>query len=338
MNKKVKKVLLVILTIILIVILSVVGFSIYFIKSKLNKINFEELNEQDLSLNLDLYKDLQDSNSNSNLTEEEFNSIKTIAIFGSDSRNLKDAYDDGRSDCIIIFSLNPVKKKINLISIPRDTYVQIPGYEKTKINHAFAYGQEQLAVKTINENFGLNISEYVTVNWEAVTVLVDMVGGIDLNITEAERNFINQYIDYTAENSNGDKTKLRSSGYVHLNGTQVLTHCRDRYVGNDFTRAERQRTSIITLMEKIGTKDLNEINNIIDEFLPYVKTNVDILKYSNYIKEVWENKDAYFSNIVSEQIPSTEQASGQMLHGVYFFVPNDYEVCKKSFMEYLYEK
>lgn len=333
--KKVKKILLIILVIVLIAF-SVIGISVYlFIQNKLNKINYEDLNIEDLSINQNILEDIN-SNEDINLTENQFNEIKTIAIFGSDSRNMKDSYDDGRSDVIIIFSINPNNKKISMISIPRDTYVDIPGYGKTKINHAFAYGKEQLSIKTINQNFGLNISEYVTVNWESVAKLVDMVGGIDLYISEAEKNVLNQYLYETATKTNGNSKKLTTSGNVHLNGTQAVSHCRDRYVGNDFARAERQRTVITKLMEKIAQKDINEINTLIDNFLPYVKTNIDVLKYSSYIPEVLKYKNEYLSNIVSTQVPSTEQASGQMITGVYFFVPNNYEVCKKSFIEYLY--
>ena len=306
-----------------------------FIKNKLNKVNYEQLNIEELSINENILEDIN-SNEDINLTEKQLEQIKTIAIFGSDSRNVQDTYDDARSDVIIIFSVNQVTKKISMISIPRDTYVDIPGYGKTKINHAFAYGKEQLAIKTINQNFGLNISEYVTVNWDSVAKIVNMVGGIDLNITEAEKNFINKYINYTAENSNGNRTKLKSSGYVHLNGTQALTHCRNRYVGNDFARAERQRNVITKLMEKIAQKDLNEINNLIDNFLPYVKTNIDVMEYSSYIPEALQHKTEYLSNIVSTQVPSTSQAQGQMINGVYFFVPNSYEECKNTFIYALY--
>lgn len=335
MGKKVKKFILFILIIILILGVIACGIIYGFIKNKMNKINYEQLNLEDLSINENILEDIN-SNEDINLTENQLEQIKTIAIFGSDSRNVNDTYDDSRSDVIIIFSVNQVTKKISMISIPRDTYVDIPGYGKTKINHAFAYGKEQLAIKTINQNFGLNIFEYVTVNWEAVAKLVDMVGGIDLYISEAEKNFINSAIVYTAEKSNGNSTKLKSSGYVHLTGTQALTHCRNRYVGNDFKRAERQRNVITKLMEKIAQKDLNEINTLIDNFLPYVKTNIDIMEYSTYIPEALQHKTEYLSNIVSTQVPSTSEAQGQMINGVYFFVPNSYEECKNTFIEYLY--
>lgn len=335
MNKIIKKIIK--LTVVLILLVAVIAAILcyYFIKNKINKVNYEQLNIEDLAINENILEEIN-SNENIDITEKQLEQIKTIAIFGSDSRNVQDSYDDARSDVIIIFSVNQVTKKISMISIPRDTYVDIPGYGKTKINHAFAYGKEQLAIKTINQNFGLNISEYITVNWEAVAKIVDMVGGIDIYISSAEKDFINNAIEYTAKNSNGNYTKLKSSGNVHLNGTQALTHCRNRYVGNDFKRAERQRNVITKLLEKISQKDLNEINTIIDNFLPYIKTNMDIMEYLNYIPEALKYKQEYLANIVSTQVPSTAQAQGQMINGVYFFVPNNYDICKQSFIEYLY--
>ncbi|MBP3596054.1 MAG: LCP family protein [Clostridia bacterium] len=335
MGKKVKKIIFFVLIIIFILIILTGGFIYVFIRNKMNKINYEQLNFEDLSINENILEEIN-SNEEISLNESELKQIKTIAIFGSDSRNVQDSYDDARSDVIIIFSVNQITKKISMISIPRDTYVNIDGHGKTKINHAFAYGKEQLAIKTINQNFGLNISEYITVNWESVAKLVNMVGGIDLYISDAEKNFINSAIGYTAENSNGNSTKLKSAGMVRLNGTQALTHCRNRKVGNDFKRAERQRNVITKLLEKISQKDLNEINTLIDNFLPYVKTNIDIMEYSSYIPEALKYKTEYLSNIVSTQVPSTSEAQGQMINGVYFFVPNSYEVCKQTFIEYLY--
>ncbi len=334
--KKSLKIFLIVLAIILILLIIIGIIAFVFVKDKLNKINYEDLNVSDLSGNQNLINDIN-SIEGVDITQEEFDEIKTIAIFGSDSRNIEDTYDNGRSDCIIIATINPTTKSISLVSIPRDTYVNVPGYGKTKINHAFAYGQEQLSIKTINENFGLNISEYVTVSWEAVVNVVDLVGGIDLEISEAEKDYINRGVDAQAQKFNKDNSKLTSSGKVHLNGIQVLTHCGNRYVGNnDFARAERQRTVITTLLQVISQKSVTEINKIIDEFLPYVKTNIDVVKYSSYIPDVLKYKNEYLGNITSAQVPSLEDASGQYIGGIYYFVPSSYEKCKQDFIKYLY--
>ena len=148
MSKKIKIFLIVFFITILILLLSSIIFGYLFIQNKLNKVNYEELKVEELSINENILEDIN-SVEEVELTQEQFNEIKTIAIFGSDSRNIQDTYDDARSDVIIIVSVNPNNKKITMISIPRDTYVDIPGYGKTKINHAFAYGKEQLAIKTI---------------------------------------------------------------------------------------------------------------------------------------------------------------------------------------------
>lgn len=334
--KKGLKIFLIVLAVILILLI-IAGIVVFaFVKDKLNKINYEEIDTSNLSMNENLINDIN-SIEGVDITQEEFDEIKTIAIFGSDSRNIEDTYDNGRSDCIIIATINPTTKSVSLVSIPRDTYVNVPGHGKTKINHAFAYGQEQLSIKTINENFGLSISEYITVSWDAVATIVDMVGGIDLEISEAEKDFINGRIDGYNSILDKNSEKLTSSGNVHLNGVQALIHCSNRYVGNnDFARAERQRTVITTLLQVISQKSVTEINKIIDEFLPYVKTNIDVVKYSSYIPDVLKYKNEYLGNITSAQVPSLEDASGQYIGGIYYFVPSSYEKCKQDFIKYLY--
>ena len=334
--KKGLKIFLIVLAVILILLIIAGSVAFAFIKNKLDKINYEEIDTANLSINENLINDIN-SVEGVDVTPEEFNEIKTIAIFGSDSRNIEDAYDDGRSDCIIIATINPTNKSISLVSIPRDTYVNVPGHGKTKINHAFAYGQEQLSIKTINENFGLSISEYITVSWDAVATIVDMVGGIDLEISEAEKDFINGRVDVYSKNLNKSSEKLASSGNVHLNGVQTLAHCSNRYVGNnDFERAERQRTVITTLLQVISQKSVTEINKIIDEFLPYVKTNIDVVKYSSYIPDILKYKNEYLANITSAQVPALGEASGQYIGGIYYYVPSSYEKCKQDFIKYLY--
>ena len=137
-----KKIAIVAISILLIFAI-IFGILIFIASATLGKIGFEKLDESQLGLNNDMYNEVS-----GNISKEEFDSIKNVALFG---------IDGGRSDTIIIASINQTEHTIKLISIPRDTYVSVQGYGKTKINHAYAYGKEQLALKTINENFGLNI-------------------------------------------------------------------------------------------------------------------------------------------------------------------------------------
>lgn len=122
---------------------------------------------------------------------DKFSGITNIALFGLDSRVKNEA---SRSDCIMIITLDGTHNKIKISSIMRDTYVHVDGYGMTKITHAYAYGGPQLAIKTINENFGLNIKDYVKVDFFSLEKIVDSVGGIEVNITSQELKVINGYI------------------------------------------------------------------------------------------------------------------------------------------------
>lgn len=315
---KIWQIILIIILLLLIGLASYVGF---FIWSKLSKINYESIDKSDLDINENLYNEVSD-----NVSKKEFDDIRTIALFGTDSRDSNNMYA-GRSDTIIIASINPKNKSIKLISIPRDTYVNIPGRGMDKINHAYAFGKEQLSIKTINNNFGLNISEYITIDFSGLIHIIDSIGGVELNITEAEKNYINS----------GVSKKISSSGKVTLNGEQALQHSRNRTVGNDFARASRQRDVLEAIINKLSNKDMSEISRFCDIFLPQVKTNMNVTGYLDDVALALTQKDSYLKNIYSVQIPSLNYSRGQMIDGVYYFT-TDLNKAKGEFIEYIYNK
>ena len=306
---------------IIIVLILVIGVS--YIYTKLSSVNYQKIDKTKLDINEDLYNDV--SSVNENITKENFDKIKTVVFFGTDSRDTENM-SSGRSDTIIIASINPITKRIKLISIPRDTYVTISNYGKDKINHAYAYGGEELSIKTINNNFGLGISEYVTIDFSGLVNVIDTVGGVNINITEAEKAFINR----------GSKTKISNSGNVLLNGEQALVHSRNRTVGNDFERAARQRIVLEALIQKIGSMEVSQMLSLSDKMLKEVKTNMNIKDYTSMLTSIATSKSEYLSDIKSIQIPSTDYSSGQMIGGVYYFVP-DLEKSKQDFYKAIYE-
>lgn len=319
-NKKMK-IWKIVLIIILLLIIGLISYAGFFIWSKLSKINYEAIDKSDLDINENLYNEVSD-----NISKKEFDDIKTIALFGTDSRDANNMYA-GRSDTIIIASVNPKNKSIKLISIPRDTYVNIPDRGMDKINHAYAYGKEQLSVKTINKNFGLNISEYITIDFSGLIHIIDSIGGVELNITEAEKDYINS----------GVSKKVMHSGNVTLNGEQALQHSRNRTLGNDFARASRQRDVLEAIINKLSNKNMSEISRFCDIFLPQVKTNMDVMGYLDDVAVALTQKDSYLKNIYSVQIPSLDYSKGQMINGVYYFT-TDLNKAKSEFIEYIYNK
>ena len=310
-----------IIALILIIIIAIIGIYVWI---KLSKINVEKLDKDSLAVNSNLFDDLN-KNLDNNITKSEFDKVVNIVLFGSDSRDINNS--DGRSDTIMICSINPNTKKINLVSIPRDTYVNVEGYGKTKINHAYAYGKEALSIKTINSNFNMNLTEYVTINFEGLKNVIDRVGGITLNLSSDEVAYVNR----------SSSKKLSGSGNMLLNGEQALAHSRNRTIGNDFTRANRQRNVIQALITKISSLSMNEILALSDEMLSQVKTNINVTSYVGLLSEVLKEKDIYLKNITSSQVPNEEYAYGQMIDGIYYFV-SDMEKSRTDLYNIIYGK
>ena len=327
-KKRKSKIWLILLGLILIIILAVFGVAKY----KLSQLQIEHIDTEELEVNEDLYTDVADK-----VEEEEFNEIINIALFGSDSRDVNNA-SAGRSDCLMIASLNPVKKTIKLISIPRDSYVNVPNYGYTKINHAYSYGGEQLSIKTINSNFGLNITEYVTIDFAGLINVINAVGGIEMDITREERDVLNDYLIASYQITGKPYVPMTEYGHVTLNGEQALAHSRNRYVGSDFERAARQRKVLMALFDKMGTMSSSAIMSLVsDSFLNEVKTNINVTKYIGVLTDVISNKDQYLGNIISAQVPSTDYGYDKHVDGVYYF-GFDIELAKQDLYTYIYEK
>ena len=235
-----------IIVLILIIILAlIVGSIFWYINSKLDKLQQVEINEEDLNVSVQ--------------AEENLSNFRNIAIFGIDSR--EDTYSKGnRSDCIIIASINNQTKEVKLVSVYRDTYVNIEGHGLDKITHAYSYGEAPLAIKTLNENLDLNIKEFVAVNFDAVQEIIDNIGGISMQITKEEVEHI---------------PGITKAGTYNLTGEQALAYARIRYAtGGDYKRTERMRDVLTAVVEKVKTLDVSGLNKLVDTVLPRLYTNI----------------------------------------------------------------
>lgn len=259
-KKKVMKVILGILITFLIVIVAAGGTAFFYINDKIGKMNQVKIDESQLGIS-----------DNQNLT-----GYRNIAIFGVDSRS--DDYGKGnRSDCIMIASINNKTHDVKLISVYRDTYVQIEGHGLDKITHAYSYGEAPLALKTLNTNLDLNIKEFVTVNFDSVSDAVDALGGIKMEITSAEVKYINDYIDATGQITGKKSSHITKAGTYVLDGVQAVAYSRIRYTaGGDYKRTERMRDVITAMIAKLKTKSVAEMNGIADLILPKVYTNLSM--------------------------------------------------------------
>ena len=257
--KKVLKVIGIILLILVILIAAVAVGGYIFIRQKFEKMQIVEIDKSDLSIVEEV--------------EENLEQYRNVAIFGIDSWGNYETGD--RSDCIIIASLNETTGEIKLISVYRDTYVNIEGYGFDKINHAYQNGSAQLALKTLNTNLDLNIKEFVTVNFEAVAEAVDELGGVKIEIDEEELKYINGYIKSVSKITGKKANNITKAGTYELNGVQAVAYSRIRYTqGWDYKRTERMREVLAAMLEKLKNKSVGEINTLIDNLLPMVYTNI----------------------------------------------------------------
>ena len=201
--------------------------------------------------------------------------VTNILLIGNDSR---ENGEDGRSDAMILLSISNKTKKIYMTSLLRDMYVDIPGHKGNRLNAAYSYGGAELLMETIEQNFDIHISRYVLVNFEAFANLVDAVGGVDLELTSKEVEYVNGYlVEYNillGRPEGTDYFEDTSGGMVHLNGPQALAYCRNRYIGTDFGRTERQRKVLTEVIHKLPQGMLTNPQELIDGLMPNLTTNL----------------------------------------------------------------
>lgn len=262
MNKGLKIFLIILLVLVIIIVgLGVAGYT--FVNGKIGKMQKENIDTTAVGINED--------------TKEELKGYRNIALLGIDSR--ADDYGLGnRSDCMMIASINQETNEIKLISVYRDTYVYVMenGTKRLdKITHAYSYGGAQNTLKSLNEAMDLNITEFVTVNFDAVIAAVDSLGGVYIDIDESEIKYVNDYIDATSESSGVKSSHITHSGRQKLDGVQAVSYTRVRYTaGGDYKRTERMRTVVEAMLSKAKTLNVGQLNSFADTILPKIRTNI----------------------------------------------------------------
>ncbi len=297
-----KKVALIIVAIIFALILGGGLYAYSYIQNTMNKMDKVDIsdNAQDLGI-----------------TENKNGEIVNIALYGIDAAE----GETGRSDSIMILTLDNVHNRIKLTSVMRDSYVDIAGHGMDKINHAYAFGGPELAIRTLNENFGLNITDFMSVNFTSMPEIIDMLGGVSIDITDEEI-------------ATGQIPGLYQSGTQLLTGEQALAYSRIRYAsGNDFKRTERQRTVLNALVIKMIQQPVTSYPGLISDLAPYITTslsNQEMLdmttKYGSLAKQ----------GIRQNRFPQDDDANGQMIDGVYYLV-FDIPTVREKMDAYIFE-
>lgn len=211
------------------------------------------------------------------LSKEPFkeDGVKNILLIGNDSRTEDES---GRSDAMILISISSRTHSVHMTSILRDIYVDIPGHDGNRLNAAYAYGGPELLLETLEENFDVEVNRYMLVNFQAFANLIDAVGGVDLDVTNEEVQYINGYlVEYNQLENRPEGTDYLDtslSGDIHLNGPQALAYCRNRYIGSDFARTERQRKVLSAAMKKLPLSLAANGGELIDGVMSNITTNL----------------------------------------------------------------
>lgn len=211
---------------------------------------------------------------NNDKTEEK--GYRNIALFGVDARD-GELGKGTRSDTIIIASINQDTQEIKLISIFRDTYLNLSNDSYNKCNAAYAQGGPEQAISMLNANLDLDITDYVTVGFAGLIDAINALGGVDMEVTEAEISHLNNYQLTMSEELGVDYIPVEKTGKQLLNGMQATAYCRIRYTkGDDFRRAERQRDVLTAMMEKAKTASVGELTEMVNAVLPQVQTSLNV--------------------------------------------------------------
>lgn len=271
--------------------------------------------------------------------------VLNVMLFGSDMRSWSDE-DYGRSDSLILLSIDNRHDKIKLTSFLRDTYVEIPGYGMQKITNAYSLGGPELAIETIEHNFGIKIDRYAVVGFDAFENIVNTLGGIDIELTEDEIGYINHQ-RYRNGQTDTETEITDEPGIVHLNGSQALWYCRNRgfderesgdpyvFEGDDWDRTDRQRKFLNTVMKDMKSASLPQIIQIVSEIGPMITTNLTKSEITTLVM----NSLTYLSyDMVETTVPNnyweySETSDVQSMIRIY-----DFDAARKELAVFLYEE
>lgn len=330
----------------IIVLLVLVGG--LFLFAKLEKIGFTDLDIERIGFNTGVSDN------------KVMKGYTTLALVGLDNR--EGSLKQGNSDTMIIASINNDTKKVKLVSVYRDTYLRV-GEDSDgngiydKANSAYNRGGGEQLMSMLNTNMDLSITEFVSVDFSAVAVTAELLGGIDVELKEEEIEHLNNYCVETSEVTGMDYEPLEKvAGIHHLNGVQTVAYARIRYtVGNDFRRAARQREVIYKLVDKAKNAGLGTLNKIVDQVFPMVYTSLsksDILNMgmSMLSYEIEDQAGYPFDHLYGERVkdaldgadvvlPVTLESNAYRLHA--FLYPEDAYVASEElerYSDYIVEK
>ena len=259
--------------------------------------------------------------------------VQNIALIGQDTRVDNEG---GLADVIIILSLDYKRNTIKLTSIARDSYVDING-KYDKITHAYAYGKAPLIVKTLNKNYNMNITDYAYINFFEFVELVDLVGGVDVDVSADEKRVMNTY--YIGHlNSLGLKCDyITKTGMQHLTGAQALAYCRNRYTGNDVDRGNRHKEVLEAMFTSAKDMPLTKFPAFIGKVLEMCHTTMTDGELMNIA--TWAVTKSPTMKMFGLPTPACNPRSGNnaKINGVWYYI-YDLDIATRLLHEFVYEE
>lgn len=264
-----------------------------------------------------------------------------IALFGVDSRN-GSLGKGNRSDTIMIASVNMDTGDVKLVSVYRDTYLNLGNDTYDKCNAAYAKGGPEQAIIMLNKNLDMNIKDYVTVGFQGLIDVIDALGGVDIDVSEAEIEHLNNYqismvgtttdgINFTAE-AGVDYQPVTQAGLQRLNGLQATAFCRIRYVGDDFERTRRQQEVLQAITAKVKQSSPGTLNDTVNAVMDQVSTSLDISEILKLLGEVGK-----YNIVATDGFPFADNRATGRISGKSCVIPKDLEINVKQLHAFLFD-
>ena len=246
--------------VLVLLILAVVLFAAF----KLGRLKKQDISKGDIIINEEI--DAAEA--------EVLDGYRNIALYGVDSREGKMDIE-AHSDSIIVASINNKTKDVKLVSVYRDTYLDNTNGEYRKATECYYFGGPERSINMLNKNLDLNITDFITIDFNGLADVIELMGGIEIDVQEDEIKWINGYQEEGSQVTGREIVPVTQPGLQTLNGLQAMSYCRIRYTeGSDYKRTERQRTVLEKILEKAKTLDLLKLNAMVDEMAPHILTSL----------------------------------------------------------------
>lgn len=272
-------------------------------------------------------------------TKQKLEGYESIALFGVDNRSNGD-YSTGNSDSIMVVNINKDTKEIKVISVYRDTFLEVSNDTYRKCNFAYNHGGPEQAIAMLNANLDLDITEYVAVDFYALAAVSDALGGVTVDISKEIAEWMPAYIDEVSQITGFKSNRNVGAGTQHLDGVQTVAYCRIRYAaGDDFSRAQRQREVLTQLATKGINSDAATVTKVVDQALGYVSTNITPAQIMNLAADMksytlagtkgfpFLRTTGIYGSAGDLVVPTTLESNVKELHEFFFnttdYVPSD---------------